>query len=224
MPSIFDWSSTAANNTTIDGIDTNTNMSVGNVDNVFRSMAAIIRGTFSSTLQNFLAGLSGLGVANGGTGATTLTGILKGNGTSAVTAITLDGDTKKFLNANGAFSAPTRDFILKVTDDATALATGTGKAYFDLPYAFTLTSVRATLATAQSSGSIVTVDVNKNGTSVLSTKLTVDNNETSSTSAATPAVISTSAFADGDRVTVDIDQIGNGSAKGLVVYLIGTQA
>lgn len=224
MPSIFDWSSTASSNTSVDGIDTNTNMSVSNVDNAFRSVMAVIRSTFSSGLQNFLAGSAGLGVANGGTGATTLTGILKGNGTSAVTAIATDGDTKKFLNANGAFSAPTRDFILKVTDDATAVSTGTGKAYFDLPYGFTLTSVRATLAAAQTSGSIFTVDINKNGTSVLSTKLTVDNNETSSTSAATAAVISTSAFSDGDRVTIDVDQIGNGTAKGLCVYMIGTQA
>lgn len=224
MAGLFDWSSTAASNTLLDGIDIDTNMSVANVDNAFRSLMAKIRASFTSTLESFLAGSAGLGVANGGTGVQTLTGLVKGNGTSAFTAITLDGNTKTFLNANGAFAAIPREFILKVTDDATALATGTGKAYFDLPFAFTLTDIRASLATAQSSGSVVTVDVNKNGTSVISTKLTIDNSETSTRTAATPAVISTSSFADGDRITVDIDQIGDGTAKGLVVYLIGTQA
>ena len=46
-----------------------------------------------------------LSVANGGTGATTLTGILVGNGTSAISAVT-DGTVGKVLstNANGTYS------------------------------------------------------------------------------------------------------------------------
>ena len=46
-----------------------------------------------------------------------------------------------------------------------------------MPYAMTLTSVRASLNTAQTSGSIFTVDINESGSSVLSTKLTIDNTE-----------------------------------------------
>lgn len=46
-------------------------MSPGNVDNVLRSIAAIVRATFASALQNFLAGTAALPVANGGTAATT---------------------------------------------------------------------------------------------------------------------------------------------------------
>lgn len=224
MAGLFDWSSTAASNTSCDGINIQTNMSVANVDNVFRSMMALIRASFASGLETFLAGSAGLGVANGGTGATTLTGILKGNGTSAVTAITLAGDTKKYLNENGAFAAPARDFIVKATDDATAVTTGTGKAYFDMPYAFTLTGVVASLGTAQTSGSTFTVDINKNGVTCLSTKLTVDNTETSSLTAAVAAVISVSSFTAGDRVTIDVDAIGDGTAKGLTVTLLGTYA
>ena len=41
----------------------------------------------------------------------------------------------------------------------------------------TLTSVRASLSTAQTIGSIFTVDINESGSSVLSTKLTIDNTE-----------------------------------------------
>lgn len=70
MASIFDWSATAASNTTCDGLNTNTGMTPANVDNVFRSMMALIRNTFASALQNFLAGSAPLPVANGGTGAT----------------------------------------------------------------------------------------------------------------------------------------------------------
>lgn len=71
MASIFDWSPTAGSNNTIDGINCASGMPVGNTDNLFRSLAAIIRQTFSSTLQNFLAGVSALPVSSGGTGATT---------------------------------------------------------------------------------------------------------------------------------------------------------
>jgi len=84
-----------------------------------------------------------------------------------------------------------------------------------------LTGVRASLSTAQASGSIFTVDINEGGTSVLSTKLTIDNTEKTSTTAATPAVISDTSIADDAEITIDIDQIGDGTAKGLKVTLIG---
>ena len=48
--------------------------------------------------------------------------------------------------------------------------------------------------------------------------------EKTSTTAATPAVISDSAIADDAEITVDIDQIGSGNAgKGLKVWLIGSR-
>jgi hypothetical protein len=109
------------------------------------------------------------------------------------------------------------------SDETTALTTGTAKVTFRAPSAFTLTGVRASLTTAQSSGSIFTVDINQNGTSVLSTKLTIDNTEKTSVTAATPAVISTSAITDDAEITIDIDQIGNGTATGLKITLIGAR-
>jgi hypothetical protein len=113
--------------------------------------------------------------------------------------------------------------VIACSDETTALTAGTGKIAFRMPYAFTLTAVRASLTTAQASGSIFTVDINESGTSVLSTKLTVDNTEKTSTTAATAAVISDAALANDAEITVDIDQIGNGSAKGLKIELIGYQ-
>jgi hypothetical protein len=109
------------------------------------------------------------------------------------------------------------------SDETTALTAGNGKLTFRLPVAFTLTGVRASLTTAQTSGSIFTVDINQNGSSVLGTKLTIDNTEKTSVTAATPATITTSALTDDAEITIDIDQIGDGTAKGLKITLIGTR-
>lgn len=90
-----------------------------------------------------------------------------------------------------------------------------------MPYAFTLTEVRGSLSTAQTSGSIFTVDVNEDGSTILSTKLTIDNTGKTSTTATTPLVISDVNLANDSEITIDVDQIGDGTAKGLKVYLIG---
>jgi hypothetical protein len=111
-------------------------------------------------------------------------------------------------------------FIVAASDESTALTTGTGKLTFRMPYAMTLTAVRASVNTAQGSGSILTVDINEGGTTVLSTKLTIDNSEETSTTAATAAVISDSSIADDAEITIDIDQVGT-APTGLKITLIG---
>lgn len=107
------------------------------------------------------------------------------------------------------------------SDETTALTAGTAKVTFRAPFAMTGVTVRASLTTAQASGSIFTVDVNESGVSILSTKLTIDNTEKTSTTAATPVVVSDVSIADDAEITIDIDQIGDGTAKGLKVYLYG---
>jgi hypothetical protein len=124
---------------------------------------------------------------------------------------------------SGNYATPF-ELVVAASDETTALATGTAKITFRMPRAVTLTAVRASLTTAQASGTIFTVDINEGGTSILSTKLTIDNTETTSTTAATPVVISDTALADDAEITIDIDQIGNGTAKGLKVMLIGNYA
>jgi len=120
--------------------------------------------------------------------------------------------------------AKTEYLVLAASDESTALTVGTSKITFRMPYAFTLTAVRASLTTAQTSGSILTVDINDSGASILSTKLTIDNTEKTSTTAATAPVISDTSLADDAEITIDIDQIGDGTAKGLKITLIGTRA
>lgn len=137
-------------------------------------------------------------------------------------AISSYEDHRMMLNPANA-SAPSRELQVACSDLTTALAAGTNKAVFRAPRAMTVTGVRASLATAQATngaGGIFTVDINEAGTSILSTKLTIDNTEKTSTTAATPAVISDSAIADDAEITVDIDQVGDGTAKGLVVTIL----
>ncbi len=115
----------------------------------------------------------------------------------------------------------TESIIIACSDETTALAAGAAKLTFRMPYSFTVTGIRASLTTAQTSGSIFTVDVNESGITIMSTLLTIDNTEKTSTTAATPPVISDPSIADDAEMTIDIDQIGDGTAKGLKVVLMG---
>lgn len=123
---------------------------------------------------------------------------------------------------SGAIAIPC-EVQLAASDESTALTAGTAKISFRMPFAMTVTEVRASLVTAQASGSIFTVDINEAGTSIISTKITIDNTELTSTTAATPPVISDNSLADDALITVDIDQIGDGTAKGLKILLKGTR-
>lgn len=103
------------------------------------------------------------------------------------------------------FTAP---IIVAVSDETTALTTGTAKITFRMPYAATLVAVRASVATAPTGAALI-VDINEGGTTVLSTKLSIDAGEKTSVTAASAAVISDSSLADDAEITIDIDQIGS---------------
>ena len=134
------------------------------------------------------------------------------------------GVEKKLVKyVNDQLRKRTDGLVIACSDETTALTTGTNKVSFRMPYALTLTSVRANLVTALTSGSIFTINIKKNGVTLFSTKPTIDNTETSTQTAAIPSVLSTTALADDDLITVDIDQIGDGTAKGLKIALIGTR-
>lgn len=78
------------------GATLTTNLGLGTTGQFLTSGGAGAAPTWTTTLP----------VSNGGTGATTLTGILKGNGTSAVTAISIPSDATKYLDGTGAFTVP----------------------------------------------------------------------------------------------------------------------
>lgn len=113
---------------------------------------------------------------------------------------------------------------IKVLANDTALTTGDGKAYFTIPDALNgmnLVDADAAVYTASSSGTPTIQIHNLTDTAdMLSTLITIDANEYSSYTAATPPVINGAAddVATGDRIRIDVDVAGTGTA-GLDVIL-----
>ena len=108
------------------------------------------------------------------------------------------------------------------SDETTALTTGL-KIKLRMPYGLSAVVVRASLNTAQASGSIFTVDIKRgDATSIFTTKLTINNTSKTSVGAATPAVIVTAlTLNDDEEISVYIDQIGDGTAVGLKFAIYG---
>ena len=115
----------------------------------------------------------------------------------------------------------TDDTTVAVTGESTAVSTGTSKVVFRQPRKITLQEIRASLKTAQASGTILTIDVNVNGATILSTKLTIDNSEKTSVTASIPAVISAATINADAEISIDVDQVGDGTAVGLKVQFLG---
>jgi hypothetical protein len=113
--------------------------------------------------------------------------------------------------------------LIPLGDEATDIVTEEGRFTFRMPFAFNLTSIKASVNIAPT-GSPITIDINKEGTSILSTLLTIDAGDKTSVGATTPPVIVLTAFADDVEMSIDITTIGSGVAgTGLKVALIGTQ-
>jgi hypothetical protein len=146
------------------------------------------------------------------------------SGISASTTRTLTAPDASGTIALTSLVGASAELVIACSDETTNLTTGTAKVTFRMPYAMTLSSVRASVNTAPT-GSTLIVDINEAGSTILSTKLSIDASELTSTTAATAAVISDTALADDAEVTIDIDQIGSTIAgKGLKVVLKGTRA
>jgi hypothetical protein len=134
------------------------------------------------------------------------------------------GNADKVLKTDGtstiSWGYPEGCFVLAASDETTDITTGTAKVTFRAPFAFTIKRIpKATLSTASTSG-LPEVNIKVAGATIFGTKLTIDANEKSSTTAATAATLATSTISvsDDDEITIDIDTAGTG-AKGLKVYL-----
>jgi len=110
-------------------------------------------------------------------------------------------------------------------DETTDMTAATDVATFHMPpWATVLTGVVVGVTTAPT-GSTAIFDLNEAGTTVLSTKVTIDAGEKNSEDAVTPSVVSDSALAANALMTVDVDQIGSSVAgTGGKMYLIGHKA
>ena len=132
-----------------------------------------------------------------------------------------------FSSTSGGGDSPykrTTSFVIACSDETTALTTGTAKVTFRMPYAYTLDSVRASLTGAGGSSGTTTIDINEAGSTILSTKITIDYGDLTSVGASAAPVISDSALADNAQMTIDIDAVtGDADETGLKVYLIGNK-
>ena len=153
-------------------------------------------------------------------------GAFMASGVSAFGATLVDdADAATALATLGALDKtliPT-EIMTAASDELTAIVTATDVMQFRMPYAMTGSEIRASLGSACATGTF-TVDVNVGGATVLSTKVTVDATEKTSTTAAIPAVLSVTAWADDAIVTIDVDNQGDGTATGLKITMIGTRS
>lgn len=110
-----------------------------------------------------------------------------------------------------------------VGDESTPLTTGNRKYTLRLPYNLKLSQIKASLGTGPSGASVV-VDVNKNGASILSTKLNISAGQTSSVTSTPLPVFSDTNLPVESEISIDIDQVGSSTAgAGLKVWLIGNR-
>lgn len=159
--------------------------------------------------------------------------LLSPNGSGAVSVsevtdyennVTTDDDIPNKKFCDDTYLKPVESIIIAASDETTALTTGTAKVTFRMPYAFTLTDVRASVTTAPT-GAILIVDINEAGSTIMTTnKLSIDATEFTSTTAATAPGLTDTSLADDAEITIDIDQIGSTIAgAGLKVTLIGNR-
>ena len=172
----------------------------------------------------------------------TAASLTAGNATLASTVTTnanLTGDVTSSGNATTIASgsvdigmvsvaAKTESMSIALGDESTVLAaasTSVPVVSFHMPYAFTLTNVKVGCTAAGTGAALLTVDVHEAGTTVLSTKVTVDASEKTSGTAATAMVISDSALAEDSLIEIFVDLVdSNNLAAGVKVYLIGYQS
>lgn len=114
---------------------------------------------------------------------------------------------------------PIEALCYALSDETTALATGTAVLTVRIPYKFHLLDFRININGVSSSG-LVTVDMKASGVSVFSTLPTIDVGEKTSVTAAAARVISTSVINDDEEIIFAIPVAGTG-ATGLKATLIG---
>ena len=129
-----------------------------------------------------------------------------------------------FINGAGTDVKVTEEvFIVALSDETTDLTTGIGKASFHMPFAMTLTGVKANCTTAPAGATII-VDINEAGNTIFSTQSNRPTIAIGATSA-NAAGIDDTALANDALITFDIDQVGSSTAgKGLKVTLYGYRA
>ena len=136
------------------------------------------------------------------------------------------GTAGKFLTTQGAsadptYTNPTLSFIVSLTAEDGDAEVADDLAQIRMPFAFELTSVRAFCNTAPT-GAALEFQIEEAGSNILSTPIQIDVSEKTSSTAATPPVISDSTLANDAIISFNCDQIGSSTAgAGIKIMLIG---
>lgn len=155
------------------------------------------------------------------------------NKTDGTTIFKIDADAKTITG-----TAVKKSVQVELFDPTTDNSTGDGKRYFRIPATldgYTLTAITANVITAGTTGT-VNVDLarcvaaatgnvcSSTVADMLSTNLTIDSGENSSSTAATAAVIDTANddVSAGQIIRFDVDAVHTTPAKGLIVDLVFT--
>jgi hypothetical protein len=104
---------------------------------------------------------------------------------------------------------PTPYTVLALSQAGAVTATpGTARIYNDSGRALTIMAVRASVGTAPT-GSALVVDVNKNGVTIFTTQGNRPSIPAAGNTSGKVANMDVTALADGDYLTVDVDQVGS---------------
>lgn len=133
--------------------------------------------------------------------------IFKSNGVERA-RIDSQGDFSGFVSG-AAPVVPNPDLVATFAQPG-VLNTGLGSSKFRMPFAGSIISVVSSVGTAPASQSLI-CDLNKNGTTVFTTQANRPSIAASATVSAVK-VPDVTTFAAGDYLTVDIDQVGIGTA------------
>ena len=150
-------------------------------------------------------------------------------GTNNYVLTAASGETTGLVWTDPASVKTAVALVIACGDEETAIDATGQKISFRLPYAMNLNSgiagITGSLVTAGTGGALLTVDIQESGSSILSTALTFDATETTTTTASTPVVISDTALAADSVITISVTTLDTGGvAAGLKISLIGTLA
>lgn len=133
-------------------------------------------------------------------------------GTDSTRAMPID----QFVDSN----RNVRYFDIYAIEKTTDNAVGTNIiGAIECPFTWTITEIGAYVETAWVTGASVW-DVNKNGTTIMTTnKLSIDSAEVSTRTATTAPTLTTTAITAGDLITIDTDSLSTTKPKGLHVRI-----
>lgn len=118
----------------------------------------------------------------------------------------------------GVAPAPVYSMTIALSDLTTELEAAADVGYWDPPFPIVIDSVSASVF-VEPDGSEIEVDILEAGVTILSTALTIDDGETSSATAAVPAVVSDATVS--GRLTFDIVAVGSTTGgNGLQVTIV----